>query len=253
MKKLREEVETYKEETHKTKVLNRKLKEENDGFRLVNGDLQQSVAKLVLTEKELDFTRDKLTEANESVKQLKMAEKILTKELQQSKQDSRELSTSNESNTSTIKALQGEIRQLQVTIERMQFTYQELQENLEVNNQQNLELTNKLLELEDTVRNSTDENSKVIETYENSMEKMRADLKATTKKSAEITAECKKLKARVEEKNILIEDLHKVNRNQELELLDNAEEIELLEQEIKAMQQFVKQKSKCVDLFLHLH
>ena len=129
-------------------------------------------------------------------------------------------------------------------MERMQLTSKEVQDNLEVSNEQKLELTNRIMELEENLREYATESSSIVENYEGHMEKLRTEMKGLAKKSAEMTAEVKKLKRKMEEKNIVIEDFNKVNHNQELELLDNAEEIELLEQEIKTMQQFVKQRSK---------
>jgi hypothetical protein len=231
-------------ESSTIRILNKRLSDENQKYKAENKNYHDTNSVLQQANEELELYKSHFEEMNEQIQLLKKSEKSLLKELLQLKNDAIEKQILFDNNCDKIKILENENQIPQASIEHDRVTLKDLNTKLEIANQPGLESNDRIFDLEYSLHIQHEENCRMIEKYEITLETLREDVRDTQPKDSSIVKERRKFKKDIEEKNIIIEDLHHVNHNQQLQLLDNAEEIRLLEQEIKAMQQIVKQKSK---------
>eukprot|EP00981_Chlorochromonas_danica_P003250 scaffold633_cov288-Ochromonas_danica.AAC.85 len=246
LKKLREELEQARGEVVVVRQLNQRVKEENDAVKKQNSALAVAANRLAAAEKELDIAKSNLEEATEGNKGLKSSEKALQKEIAEGKAELKELSQAHAALQSQLSFLQQENKHLQSTIDRMQQTQQEVAANLEVSNRLNLDLNRRLYELEESMRQSDEVHSKTVDDLEVSLSRLRAEVKATKKKALDSAAQTKKVKKAVEQRNVLIDDLKKEIHSLRLDARDSVEEIDLLEQERKFMQDLIRSSGTSV-------
>jgi predicted RNase H-like nuclease (RuvC/YqgF family) len=106
-------------------------------------------------------------------------------------------------------------------------------------------------ELEDASRNLSANYEKEMLEHSKHVDGLRFEIKELQVQQLEQQEVQTKLEHALTEAKVEIEDLNEVNKNQELELLDNAEELEQFEGEIGAMQQFIRDRSK-LNFFIFL-
>jgi chromosome segregation ATPase len=249
MKKLREATEKSKLESVLSAQQHKKIKEEYETFKKKNADLFEASRKLDLLEKELYSAKSTIEDKEESIKLLRTSERNVTKELQAAKEEIIEINSENQRIQGNLDYVLNENKGLQTTLST-------IKSNLELADQKMEEMKvaqEKALEKIQTIQSEMLDlrvsHTQAMESSAHEIDTLKFDIKELTININESDNELEFHKKELSTAQTKINDLLEMKKTLELELLDSADEIELFEEEIAAMQQFIREKSKICFLF----
>ncbi len=175
---------------------------------------------------------------------LKAAEKTAQRELMSAKMEINEFKVQTEKMTQELHYTKQESIQHSLAEQKMQETYKTMEKSLEETKQKVSESNMKILTLENDAHVVAMEHAKVKEIMDKSVDNLRFEIKDYQKTERRHKKETANLAEKIKKANAIIRKLKDIKSNHELDLLDNAEELQLYEEEINAMQQFIRDKSE---------
>lgn len=250
MRKIKDEITAVQLESEQLVITSKRIKEEREVLRIKNADLTEIAQRVPILEREIEVLKGNLTETHEALRNTRAAEKSLQKDLQLSKAEVKELKENRDEIAQELLYNQQENKQANLTMDHLREVSRECLLKLDDANLLNVEKSNKITELEAENKAMEDRYERALEQLRKTIDNLNDELKNAQKvvKTETSNKEAKSYQAQLMKEiktfKEQINELTEKNHNQELELLDNAEEIKLFEQEIAAMQQFIRSKGK---------
>ena len=244
MKKLREATEKSKNEAQQYAHMHKMIKEDYENFKRKNADLFEAQRKVELLEQERYSAKINIEEKEESIKNFKTQERTLAKELQLTKESVDELSKERDLLEDEIYAAKQENQSLQRTLSTINIQLQENESKLEQVQAENKEVVAKLEVTQNEFYDMRVAHTTAMESTARELDSLKFELKELTITCNQADNELETNKKELNEAMAKIDELTELNKQLEMELLDSADEIELFEEEIAAMQQFIREKSK---------
>lgn len=202
------------------------------------------MVKLAETEKELETIKGQMIETQEKFHFLKAAEKAANKELLAVKLEFSECKTAAEKLQQEMHYVQLESAKMAVAESKQAEEYKQLDQQFNhVTEEKNKAITN-IAQLEKQAVQLKVEHEAALAAQVKNIDALRFDLREAQKKSKKSKKEMLMMGEKLKKANLIITKLKGVKDAHELQLLDNAEEIELFHEEIAAMQQFIRDKSE---------
>lgn len=249
MKKLRDAAEKYKSEATQYQQMHKKLKEEHENFKRKNADLIEATKRLEIAEQELSNVKSVIEEKEESIRTLKIMERNLSKDLELSRSEIQDLTTEKETLQIEVLNVKNEAKAIQTTLSTVTEQFNQNKIKLESKNKDNEELQTKYDELSNKLMDMRVEHIQQMEATARELDSLKFEIKELNLTYAETDNDLEHHKKELSEAITKIAELNEVKKHLEMELLDSADEIELFEEEIAAMQQFIREKSKFMLLF----
>ncbi len=241
-------MEQVKTESAHHAQMHKKVKEEFETFKSQNSDIFEASKKLNLVEQQLVLANNNIEEREEIIKSLKANERNFTKEIQMQKQAITEVTDEKEKLVLEVVSLRSELKHVtqahkssKETLQSYETKCQKLEKELAESHQRIAELENQMLDLRMS-------NTQQMENLALEVDTLRFELKEVTLHCNDVDSELEQQKEALQTANAKIDELTDIKKNLESELLDSADEIELFEQEIAAMQQFIRDKSKLLHI-----
>lgn len=244
MKKLKDEIEKVRVENATLRKSNKRMKEDHDDFMVKNADLFGATKKLDTVEKELDVLKINMEEAQESLRASKANEKAQLREIHTAKTEIKELQSTLEKSKLDLNLAVTEKVEMATTLGKAMETLETNKQELEQVNELNLDVTRRMQAMEADAAQLAAIHEKEMLEISKQIDGLRFEIKDLQLQKLEQEVVQQKLETALKDAKEEIDDLSEVNKNQELELLDNAEELEQFEEEIGAMQQFIRDRSK---------
>jgi hypothetical protein len=252
MKKLKDEIEKSKCDYNSVVRTNKKLVQQHDEFMTSNADLFKSNDMLVETEKELDILKADIEETQETLRQVRVNEKTVQRELVVTKTEVRELKTTMENAVFEAQHLVQEKQQLSEQLEKLSDVFEVNVQSLQVSTVHGQELEKRIQELEKELQTTiADFENKLLEANL-AVDTIKHDMKFMQQKEKTHIETATHLESALTVAHEEIQQLQQITKEQEQELLDSAEEIEQFEEEVISMQQFIREKGKVLFVGFHL-
>jgi chromosome segregation ATPase len=220
------------------------IREDFETFKSQNSDLFEASKKLNLAEQQLVLANNNIEEREEIIKSLKAIERNFTKEIQMHKQTITEVTDEKEKLTLEVVSLRSEVKHMTQAYKSTKETLQNYETKCHHFEKELAESHQRIVELENQILDLRMSNTQQMENLALEVDTLRFELKEVTLHCNDVDGELEQQKEALQTANAKIDELTELKKNLESELLDSADEIELFEQEIAAMQQFIRDKSK---------
>jgi hypothetical protein len=242
MKKLREAAEKYKHDAIHFSQQHKKIKEDHENFLKKNADLLEAHSKLQVAEQELISARLAIELKDESIKELKIVERNLTTDLQISQNSVVEANKEKEKLLTDLTEAKNEMKAVQTTLSTVNEQLNQNQVKIQALQKENQEMAAQNDSFQSEMLNLRIGHTQAMEGVAKELDIVKFDLRELNATFAETDNELETQKQHLTEAQTKIDELTNLNKKLESELLDNADEIELFEEEISAMQQFIREK-----------
>lgn len=244
MKKLRASQQQLEDEISKTKEWNQRIQRDNETLRINNKELSQAAQRLTEVEYEAAQLRGEIAEALSNIKLLKNAEKQTQKELTVKQVELMELAAVHEEQHHQLVFTRTERDQAVIQIEKVQTQFREVEGKLGETQSAKGQTAVQVAALEASIVELNAKHAKELEKSRKDVDQMRYDMRGLEKQRVTLRAERTKLKSDLQTSEKTVRKLEKSKRNLELDLDDSMQEIKICEEELTAMQRFIRDQSK---------